>query len=770
MKNRNHLWLAAFPVLLLGISLSVPARSPDIDRVGYTEADQAFYLPEDLFVLIQPGVVADVSGVEIPGDRRPEVAFSVTDPGGDALVPNGDDCTREVGVRFSLTYIPAGEENKVDLIGGRRYEDGASRGGEITDLGDGSYLFKFDTELPEGYDADATYTLGLAARRDLRESTGCVPGYDLGRTGDNVIYNFVPSGSGDPMPRDIVSTESCNRCHNPIAMHGDNYREVQMCTQCHNPAALGAEGDGLESYEFSAMIHRVHSNNEPNLTVHYPAELNDCQVCHTPGGPTADRPLAASPNPITNCGAGFGMTTLEWSADGNVQVRVNAPNGPLMAMGGPEGSATTGEWVADGTTFYLLDSVSGETLQSQTVNLTAFGCVDNAPYDYAAYVDAPGALHSNWMTRPSRVACGSCHVGIDWVTGEGHRGGPADTDQYCSFCHQADSGNEFDRSVKGAHTVDLASRAVAGVIVDIKEVTNTGPGQYPTVVFSLNDKNGPLDPARLNTFTLTLNGPNDDFDVNIRENALGKFTQVGTDWSYTFSSAIPMDGEGSYSVGYEGRVLYDLDGDGSFETRDAAENLLTPVAVTDAAPVARRMVVDDAKCEACHSNLTLHGNNRKNASMYCQTCHMPSATDEEVRLEGEPESIHFKYMIHKIHRGAELENLPYIVYGFRSSVHDYSNVHFPGDLRDCVSCHAGDPEDRNYVATYTLPLPDGVLPTHAPSAYLPDMGPETATCLSCHDGLSAAAHASANTGALGESCSTCHGVGRTYSVDKVHAR
>jgi OmcA/MtrC family decaheme c-type cytochrome len=119
-------------------------------------------------------------------------------------------------------------------------------------------------------------------------------------------------------------------------------------------------------------------------------------------------------------------------------------------------------------------------------------------------------------------------------------------------------------------------------------------------------------------------------------------------------------------------------------------------------------------------------------------------------------------MVHKIHRGADLENLPYIVYGYRSSVHDYSEVHYPGDLRDCGVCHVGE--------TYNLPLPAGAAPTHDPSAYLVDMGPETATCLSCHDGFSAAAHADANTGGLGESCSTCHGDGKTYSVERVHAR
>jgi hypothetical protein len=53
---------------------------------------------------------------------------------------------------------------------------------------------------------------------------------------------------------------------------------------------------------------------------------------------------------------------------------------------------------------------------------------------------------------------------------------------------------------------------------------------------------------------------------------------------------------------------------------------------------------------------------------------------------------------------------------------------------------------------------------------LTTMGADTASCLSCHDSLEAAAHADANTSPLGESCGACHGEDRSHAVDKVHAR
>ncbi len=41
----------------------------------------------------------------------------------------------------------------------------------------------------------------------------------------------------------------------------------------------------------------------------------------------------------------------------------------------------------------------------------------------------------NWKNNPSRLACGSCHDGINWTTGSGHVGGPATSDALCYVCH-----------------------------------------------------------------------------------------------------------------------------------------------------------------------------------------------------------------------------------------------------------------------------------------------------------------------------------------------
>jgi hypothetical protein len=85
--------------------------------------------------------------------------------------------------------------------------------------------------------------------------------------------------------------------------------------------------------------------------------------------------LFANPNPIVvNPGQMFGQTMLSWNAPGAavVEVRVGSATGALFAYTGSQGSAATGRWVPDGTTFYLQDVSRGEpgnTIGTATVYL-----------------------------------------------------------------------------------------------------------------------------------------------------------------------------------------------------------------------------------------------------------------------------------------------------------------------------------------------------------------------------------------------------------------
>lgn len=82
--------------------------------------------------------------------------------------------------------------------------------------------------------------------------------------------------------------------------------------------------------------------------------------------------LIASPNPMPVSSSGaLGSTTLSWNVSNSyVQLRVGSATGALVSAGEGTGSATTGDWVANGTTFYLVDASTKATITTLTVSTT----------------------------------------------------------------------------------------------------------------------------------------------------------------------------------------------------------------------------------------------------------------------------------------------------------------------------------------------------------------------------------------------------------------
>ena len=66
-----------------------------------------------------------------------------------------------------------------------------------------------------------------------------------------------------------------------------------------------------------------------------------------------------------------GKTTLYWKVPGvrKVEIHVEAAEGNLFTLSGPEGSKETGYWVKDGMKFVLLDADSGKELATINVKV-----------------------------------------------------------------------------------------------------------------------------------------------------------------------------------------------------------------------------------------------------------------------------------------------------------------------------------------------------------------------------------------------------------------
>lgn len=192
------------------------------------------------------------------------------------------------------------------------------------------------------------------------------------------------------------------------------------------------------------------------------------------------------------------------------------------------------------------------------------------------------------------------------------------------------------------------------------------------------------------------------------DNPAGKYTSLGDGtYTYTFTTALPAT--------YDTTATHTL---GVYSVRDLREfglsRYITNVLnswVPDGRQVTKvRDVVKTAACNQCHDPLGLHGGSRQEV-LLCNLCHTPQSKDPDTG-----NTVDMKVMVHKIHMG---ENLPsvkagthYKIIGNQQSVHDYSDVAYPQDIRNCTTCHKDTTQVNNWL-----------------------LNPTRDTCGSCHDNI-----------------------------------
>jgi len=377
--------------------------------------------------------------------------------------------------------------------------------------------------------------------------------------------------------------------------------------------------------------------------------------------------------------------------------------------------------------------------------------------------DGKAAQADKWL-KPNRAACGACHDDVNFASGVGHVNLPQLSDNQCANCHTPQGELDFDASIMGAHTIPEYSRHLPGIKFELIKVDDGSAGKRPTVTFSITDgKGNPVKPSDMSRLAVVLSGPTSDYTTYVSEDPR-RAEGSGNAFFWTFQNPLPADAKGSYSVhieGYKNAIL--LEGTAKQVTvRDAGENKIIHFSVDGSKVEPRRKVVDLAKCNDCHGRLSLHGGNR-NTIDACVTCHNAATTDAAVRpAAAKPdESISFAHMIHKIHTGLEIGQ-SYTIYGFGGTPHEYSHVGYPGDRRNCDSCHVNGSQN--------VPLSDKLQPVKNPRSLVNPLQPATAACVGCHVSRDALSHALVNTSQLGESCGACHGTSADFSVTRIHAR
>jgi OmcA/MtrC family decaheme c-type cytochrome len=688
-------------------------------------------------------VITDVS---VPaGGGAPTVSITLTSDSGEGLtgLPAGN-------IRFVIAQLTPGTNG-----GSSEWQSYVTRddggipnvqattetatAGTYLDNDDGTYEYTFANALtayPAGpvFDESKTHRVGVEIRTS---SNGFFP---ENIPANNAPLDFLPTGGAPIFTRLIVDSDTCNACHDNLEMHGEARFDVEYCVQCHNPSSV--DGNTGNSVDMKRLIHNIHSGRADYQIVGFgdrlhdwtglvwPQDLRNCQNCH----------------------------------------EEDDPNTPQA---------------------------------------------------------------SNWRLVPNRAACGTCHYDDgdalnlvhDFAIEDGiHPAGLVFADDtQCVDCHGPDGvvANPEGRLVQipVAHEI-LEKTAGEAFAYNILDVSGTGPGGTPVVRFSVSDptngnalydihSDAPFTTcaggaSRLSVnvawsttdFTNAGSGSNPGLPITMNPlNACGGSSVANPDGTFTVTAGtqIPLNAIGSASVAIEGHPAVDVDNDGEAE-RIAVTNAVDYASITDGTIVPRRTVVDIRKCDDCHNQLSLHGNNRTDKPEVCVTCHNPNMTDVNQRapvetpnvpptdclnvLGADDTPIDFKHMIHAMHASGTIDK-PFDVCGFRNSVHSFDFV-YPGRLNNCEGCHLADtyyPVDAANVLGTTFDVNDPASPTDDRV-----VSPNAAVCSACHIEPLDILHMEQNGGDFDatkatdsalisskiESCAVCHGPGRTADVKAAH--
>jgi OmcA/MtrC family decaheme c-type cytochrome len=686
-------------------------------KTTFTKHDKAYYADPNLVNFVRPGLSITISSAKIASDGTITVGYKLADPKGLPLDLAGVQTPGAVSVSFVAAYIPKGE----------------TQFWSYTTRSQTSPITK-QTAIQAGADSG-----GVTTTNAVGDYTYTFKAKAVGKNGSfdpDATHRIGVYGSRNLTEFDLgTNYDSETSDFVPSGAKVTTTREViktATCNKCHDDLAFhGGSRRGIEL----------------------------CIMCHTPQ--------------TTDPDTGNTVDMKVWLHKVHMGEQL-----PSVQAGKPYQIIGFNQGVSDWSTVAM----------PSDLRRCEF-CHD--PKSGAQQADA-------WLKNPSRAACGSCHDNVDFATGKNHVNLPQVDDKQCSTCHIPQGELEFDASIRNAHIVDTEAPSRPGVVVDILKVDDGVAGKKPTVTFSIKDFAGNgLSMATMtggnNRIGLVLAGPTTDYgytkfgsDVTtngyVSENPVptAKCSADGT-CTYTFTHAIPAGAKGTYAIGIEARRGYTILPGTTKEvaTEYGAKNVVKYFSVDGSAVQARRKVVDVAKCNGCHSTLSLHGENR-NQIEQCVLCHNPSENDAARRVVATvpadkaqpPQAINFAMMVHKIHTGEKMSsefNTNYTIVGFGGSHNDFSEVRYPamgptgtvGDTAKCYMCHVGGSEATFPIGLNAVADTQGLL-NPAPAT--------TSACTACHQNKSALAHAVSNTDPkFGESCDVCHATGAQFDVDKVHA-
>ena len=276
----------------------------------YVPQEKEYWLSADEFGYIRPGLHITVNSITIGDDRKAVVDLSYTDDLNQPLDRKGQITAGPISTSFILSWWDPSTRNYTayttrkqtsPITGVTATQAGTDSGGTLTDIDLGHATYKFGTALPAGFDAAATTTLGIYSTRDMT-------GIQDKNYYANVEQDFLPAGGTPTAVWDMIDTQSCNKCHNPLSAHGGARFQVKLCVLCHSPQTT--DPDTGNTVDFKVMVHKIHmGENLPSVeagtpyqiigfqqsvndysTVAFPQDIRNCATCHGAASANATPP------------------------------------------------------------------------------------------------------------------------------------------------------------------------------------------------------------------------------------------------------------------------------------------------------------------------------------------------------------------------------------------------------------------------------------------------------------------------------------------------
>ncbi|WP_136514720.1 OmcA/MtrC family decaheme c-type cytochrome [Geomonas edaphica] len=583
-----------------------------------------------------------------------------------------------------------------------------TQGYTIIDHGDGSYTAIFGknvkTVASVPYDGSLIHRIGISVRSvAVPGVVGKTPGAYAGpinpQTGTatanfgvrgvaNLFYDFYPAtgemytvNGAQAFARDIVTAAACNQCHDKLGFAGGHFAsrpDTRLCVMCHTPQnKLSTDVGGNTNGDFTPFIHKIHMGEElspaetilgvSTAEVTYPQSIRNCKMCHK------------------------GVDGDNWKTKPTMKACGSCHSTVVFAT--HEGGQTTDQGCAACHTGNIA-SVEVATAHVPVIapdpnNLFSNPSTGNSRTN-AAYVAAAGAVPTGAAKITYDISSVTVSGGKPSIKFKMMKDGAAVT-----FPTYVDANTQLLPNFVGSPSLYIVY-AVPQDGIDAPADFNASVNVYLKDLLNPTNTKGTLSAPDANGYyTATLTAATSTIPAS------ATMVTGGVGYSYQLSSTTqPLTQINLPAYPYDA-------------TTKVGGLIVAAPNVAKAATnyKARRVIVSNDKCNACHVQLgvspSFHVGQRNDAPT-CAFCH-------NVNTASSGYSANASTFIHGIHAAAKRSTK----YGWHAvdATNGYWDVSYPGYLRNCEQCHLAGMYDFSsavYTATTT---------TNATSAYVTAGGP-----------------------------------------------